>query len=156
VAILQFSVLKHRTLALAVAAVLAVAACGTGSQAGQSDTAGGMTIDVVEPADGSDVSIPFAVQIEASVPLGEPESGNHHVHLYFDTDTRSAEYDIVYGNTAEVTRQLEPGDHVVIAALANPDHSLAGPTHEIAVTVGDGAGGETAPAPSATEPGIEY
>jgi hypothetical protein len=56
----------------------------------------------------------------------------------------------VYGTTAQVTRQLSPGRHTIIVALANPDHSLAGPTQQLSITVGegDGSGGSGAPAPS--------
>lgn len=167
---MQFPI--HRPAALTVAGliVLLVAACTTGSAsggvAGATDAGGGATIGVVSPADGAQVSIPFDVQLEASVPLGEPESGNHHAHLYFDTSTDSADYDIVYGTSWQVTRQLAPGEHTIIAALANPDHSLAGPTQTITIVVGEGAsapgdsgGGDTVASPAApptSEPAFPY
>lgn len=59
----------------------------------------------------------------------------------------SADYDIVYGTTWQVTRQLAPGEHTVTVALANPDHSLAGPTQQIRVVVG-GTGGSAPPVSS--------
>jgi len=95
------------------------------------------------------------------VPLGEPESGNHHAHLYFDTDTASADYDIVYGNAWQVTRSLAPGQHTIIVALANPDHSLAGPTQRITVTVGaaggpDDSGASPSPVAVPSGPGPTY
>jgi hypothetical protein len=116
-----------------------VAACSSGSQSGGGGQAA--TISFAAPANGAQVTIPFGVQLDSSVPLGQPETGNHHAHLYFDTGTDAADYDIVYGNTWQVTRPLAPGKHTIIVALANPDHSLAGPTQTITVTVGGGAGG---------------
>jgi hypothetical protein len=147
---LRFS--GHFLQGLALASVIAMVAAACSDAAG--GNAGEQTIAIASPADGATVSIPFDVQLESSVPIGEPETGNHHAHLYFDTDTDAADYDIVYTNTWQVTRDLAPGEHTIIVALANPDHSLAGPTQEIHVTVsadggsdgGSGDGGAPAPA----------
>jgi hypothetical protein len=135
-----------KALALASVIVMVAAAC-TDAAGGN---AGEQTIAIVSPADEATVSVPFDVQLESSVPIGEPETGNHHAHLYFDTDTNAADYDIVYSTTWQVTRDLAPGEHTIIVALANPDHSLAGPTQEIHVTVSGegGSGGGEAPAPA--------
>lgn len=137
---------------LTVIVALVLAACST--QAGAAGT-NEATIAIAVPDGGASVQVPFDVQLEASVALGEPETGNHHAHLYFDTDTNSADYDIVYGNTWQVTRPLAPGEHQVTVALANPDHSLAGPTQSITIQVGEGAagGGSSAPAPTEALPG---
>lgn len=140
----------HLLKGLALASIVAMVAVACSEAAG--GNAGDATIAIASPADGATVSIPFSVQLESSVPIGEPETGNHHAHLYFDTDTNAADYDIVYSTTWQVTRDLAPGEHTIIAALANPDHSLAGPTQEIHVTVsgsGGSGGGSGAPAPSA-------
>ena len=136
----------HLLKALALASIVAMVAVACSEAAG--GNAGEQTIAIASPADGATVSIPFDVQLESSVPIGEPETGNHHAHVYFDTDTSAADYDIVYSTTWQVTRDLAPGEHTIIVALANPDHSLAGPTQEIHVTVSgdDGAGGGGAPA----------
>ena len=142
----------HFLKALALAFVIAMVAAACSDAAG--GNAGEQTIAIASPADGATVTIPFDVQLESSVPIGEPETGNHHAHLYFDTDTDAADYDIVYSTTWQVTRDLAPGEHTIIVALANPDHSLAGPTQEIHVTVsadggsdgGSGDGGAPAPA----------
>lgn len=143
-------------LAIPIALVLAACSSGSGSgagsyglggqvaggNAGAGADAGGASIAFANPTDGATVSIPFDVSIDASVPLGDPGTGNHHAHIYFDTDTSAADYDIVYGNTGQVTRQLSPGQHTLTLALANPDHSLAGPTQSITIQVGEaGAGG---------------
>lgn len=136
---MRFALSAARSLGLVVAFALVAAACSAG--AGQGSNAANATIGFVTPSDGATVSIPFDVQLEASEPLGETSTGNRHAHIYFDTDTSAADYDIVYGTTWQVTRDLEPGEHKLIVALANPDHSLAGPTQEITVTVEAGGGG---------------
>jgi hypothetical protein len=147
---------------LLIGAVALIAVLVLGGAAIQATTGGGvngMTIAASSPADGSQVTIPFDVTIQSNVPLGPPESGNHHAHLYFDTGTDATDYDIVYGNTWQVTRQLSPGKHTIIVAMANPDHSLAGPTQTFTVNVGGsgsgGSGGSAAPA-APSEPGITY
>lgn len=121
-----------------------MAACSVGAGDGADAGGGGdaATIGFTTPSDGATVSIPFDVELDASVPLDEPETGNHHAHLYFDTSTDSAEYDIVYGTTWQVERALSPGEHTITVALANPDHSLAGPTQEIQVVVDSEGGAE--------------
>jgi len=154
-------------VAAALTLAIALAACTGGGSPGSSSSgsqaANGMTISLASPADGAQVSVPFAVTVDSSVPLGPPESGNHHAHLYLDSvTTNQADYDILYSNTWQVTRPLAPGKHTLIVALANPDHSLAGPQQSITVDVtGSGGGGGSgasaapsgsAPAPSAPPP----
>jgi hypothetical protein len=148
----------------AILVALVVAACATGAGAAdgaiaEGGDAGDPTIGFASPSDGAPVSIPFDVTLTSNVALGEPETGNHHAHLYFATEPGGADYDIVYGESWQVTRPLSPGEHTITVALANPDHSLAGPTQQIRVTVGGGdagsSGGEApGAAPSApTVPG---
>ena len=144
--------------AFTMAAILA--ACSTasqGSSAASGQAATGMTISLAAPTNGAQVSVPFDVTVDSSVPLGQPETGNHHAHLYFDSvSTNTADYDILYGNTWQVTRQLAPGQHTLIIALANPDHSLVGPQQSITVNVtGSGGGSSGAPAASAP-PSVGY
>jgi hypothetical protein len=127
-----------RSLALGAALALVATACSVG--AGGGEASGDASIGFVSPSDGATVSVPFDVELEAGEPLGDPSTGNRHAHIYFDTSTDSADYDIVYGTEAQVTRDLGLGEHTLIVALANPDHSLAGPTQEITINVGDGDG----------------
>jgi hypothetical protein len=127
-----------RFLLLAVLIGLTLVACNPGG-AGTA-TEGEMTLTVTSPADGAEVSVPFVIELESSVPLGTPANADHHAHLYFDADTSSEEFDMAFGTSAEVTRDLAPGEHTIIASLRNADHSDAGPAQEITVTVvGDGA-----------------
>jgi hypothetical protein len=149
----------RRLLVGAVAVIAILVLGGAAFAATQGGGVNGMTIAASSPADGAQVAIPFDVTIQSNVPLGPPETGNHHAHLYFDTGTDATDYDIVYGNTWQVTRQLSPGKHTIIVALANPDHSLAGPTQTFTVNVGSsgggGSGGGSAPPPP-SQPGITY
>lgn len=129
------------------AVALLAAACGGGGRGGDGTvgTAGGggegMTIGIAAPADGADVTQPFTLKVTASVPLGDPETGRHHVHVWFDG--QEADYRINYTDTFRV-EGLPAGEHVITAALANADHSLAGPRSEVTVAVGGGDGGQTA------------
>lgn len=136
---------KLRAVGIAGIASLVLAACNV---AGGSGAGGDLTISVAGPTDGAEVSVPFEVQIDSNVPLGPPESGNHHAHLYYDTDVNSADYDLVYGNTFEVTRDLQPGPHTIIASLRNADHSDAGPSQTFEITVVAGDGSSTPPSTS--------
>jgi hypothetical protein len=132
---------------------------GVGGTTTDGQAADAATFAVSAPSDGATVTLPFEIRFDSSQPLGAPETGDHHVHVYFDTDTSAADYDIVYGTSEQVTRPLAPGQHTLIAALANPDHSLAGPTSAITITVGGGGtagSGTTQATPSATQPGYDY
>lgn len=131
-------------LLLAGAVALLAAACGGGGGLGgygDDSAAGGggdgMTLGIATPADGAEVTQPFAIEVTSSVPLDDPDTGRHHVHIWFDG--QEADYTINYSDTFQV-EGLPAGEHVITAALANADHSLAGPRSEITVTVGGGTG----------------
>jgi hypothetical protein len=147
-----------RTLALALALAFVVGACDAYAQGGGGGgSAGGdLTLNVAAPSDGAEVSIPFDVTLESNVALGAPESGNHHVHLFFDTDTGSSDYELVYGPTFQVTRGLAPGEHTIIASLRNADHSDTGRSQTITVVVAGAGGGGASPVPAATPAGLGY
>jgi hypothetical protein len=140
---------RFATIAALIGIVLV--ACSPGVGPGDGD----MSLSISSPTDGADVSVPFEIELESNVPLGAPETGGQHAHLYFDSDTNSEDYDMVYGTTAEVTRQLAPGEHTITASLRNADHSDAGASQQITVTVlaGDGAG-STPPPPD--DGGYDY
>jgi hypothetical protein len=99
-----------------------------------------LTLHIASPSADAQVTQPFEVQLDSNVGLGAPESGLHHVHLYYDTTTPDGEYVLVYGNTAQVTG-VAPGVHTILASLRNANHSDAGPRELITVTVADTADG---------------
>ncbi len=103
---------------------------------------GDLTVSIADPADGATVEPGFKVEIDPSVDIGEPDSGLHHVHLYYDGNRSDGEYDIVYSADEPwtVDRDLAAGDHTIEAVIANADHSLTDASDQIAVTVGEGAG----------------
>lgn len=136
---------RRRLAATAVVAGLALigAACGDDDDGGTASASGdgdALTLSISDPGDGADVGEAFDVALDSSVPLGEPDTGRHHVHLYYDGNTAEGEYDLVYGTSATVDR-LDPGEHTIEAVIANPDHSLTDARDEITVTVGEGEGG---------------
>jgi hypothetical protein len=138
-------------LAVAAAAILLAAGCGdddddttaAGSGSGGEGGGGDMTVDIVEPGDGSEVGAEFDLEVDTSVDIGEPDTGLHHVHLYYDGNQSDGEYDIVYSvdEPWTVDRDLPPGEHTIEAFIANADHSLTDASDEITVMVGEGAGG---------------
>jgi hypothetical protein len=149
--------LFHTSRLLALGSVLALVLAACSQSGGGGGDASGASIGFDTPTDGATVTVPFQVKLNASVPLGAPETGNHHAHIYFDSiSTNTADYDIVYGTSEMVTRQLSPGQHTLIVALANPDHSLVGPKQEIKVTVGGGSGGASGGASSTPAPTSAY
>ena len=116
-----------------IALSVLAAACSTASAAG-----GGDTLSITAPADGAKVSLPFTVNLSSSQALGDPSTGDDHVHLCFDgASCDSGSYQIVYGNTAQVN-SLSPGQHTIEASLRHADHSAVGPTATITVTVTGG------------------
>ncbi|SDU72411.1 hypothetical protein SAMN04488563_4341 [Jiangella alkaliphila] len=130
----------------ALALTLVLAACGGDDDASTtSGDGGGPSVEILEPADGAELGVPFTFVVESSEELGTTESGNHHVHLYFDGDDSS--YEVIEsgnGEEHEITADsaaldgLEPGEHTMNVSLRNADHSAAGAEAEITVTVGEG------------------
>jgi hypothetical protein len=111
-----------------VTVALVAAACG-GSASGSP-----LSMQIASPHGGATVRQPFTVHVNANVPLGDPSTGDHHVHLCFDGGSCDTEYTLVYGNTIRVDG-LSAGTHTITASLRNADHSAAGPTDTITVTV---------------------
>jgi hypothetical protein len=119
-----------------------------GAESGGSDSGGGggdgdLTISIADPTDGATVESGFQVEVDPSVDIGEPDTGLHHVHLYYDGNQSDGEYDIVYSADEPwtVDRDLAPGEHTIEAFIANADHSLTDASDEVTVMVGEGAGG---------------
>jgi hypothetical protein len=139
---------RRGVVTVAALAILALVAAGCGDDgddataASSGDAGGGgdeLAISVSAPADGDEVGDTFDVELDTDVELGEPDTGLHHVHLYYDGDTSEGEYDLVYGTSFTVERDLGEGEHTIEAVIANADHSLTDARDEVTVTVGGGA-----------------
>ena len=134
--------------------VLAVACSnGTSSAAGGN----GPTLTISSPADAANVSEPFTLKLDASVALGDPTTGDDHVHLCFDgASCDSGNYQLVYGDSAQV-QGLSAGQHTIEASLRHADHTAVGPTDSITVTVtGGAAGGSQSPTPASPSSSGRY
>jgi hypothetical protein len=145
-------------VAVPAALVLTAAACSDDDgtvAAGSDGGSGDLTISIAEPADGSTVEPGFAVEVDPGVEIGEPDTGRHHVHIYYDGNRSDGEYDIVYDADEPwtVERDLPPGTHTVEAFIANADHSLTEASDEITVTVGEAADGGGADDPGSDDGG---
>jgi hypothetical protein len=122
------------------ALALVAAAC---SSAGASTD--GMTLKIASPSDGATVSEPFKVTFDSSVPLGQPTTGDNHVHLCFDGGScdELSQSVIAYG-TSVMVGDLSPGMHTIEASLRNADHSDTGVSTTISVDVSGGSAGSQA------------
>ena len=138
----------RRVLAAAFAlSVVAVACTNTASAGG-----GGDTLSISAPSDGAKVSEPFTLMVSSNQALGDPSTGDDHVHLCFDgASCDSGSYQLVYGTSAQVNG-LSPGQHTIEASLRHADHSAAGPTATITVTVTGAGAGAGAPSMSPASP----
>jgi hypothetical protein len=136
-----------RKILRGVAAVLVFVAAGcAGEQSAGGAIAGTETLAITSPTAGTALTLPFTVELASNVPLAEPETGEHHVHVFFDGD--DSRYVLAYGTTVEITElptDLPPGRHVLNASLRHADHSAAGVEAEVEVVLGPdtGTSGET-------------
>ncbi len=128
----------RKLMVFGIVALLFAAACGgnddTGAGGRTEQPAEELSLSIDGPADGSEVQVPFELTASASVPLGAPETGRHHLHVWYDGNAN--EYEVVNTESVEIA-DLEPGDHTVTVSLRNADHSEAGADDEISVTVVD-------------------
>lgn len=128
---------RRLRLAAATVAALAIVAAACGN-----DSSGAGTIDAIDvttPADGTTVGESFELDVDTGEPIGEPDTGSQHLHLYYDVEPGAEDYDIVY-DLPFTTRELSPGEHSIHVAVANGDHSLTDVRDDITVTVDAGAG----------------
>src|SRR5262245_39143488 len=139
----------------AVGALFALALVATACSNAGASTGSGMTLKIASPSDGATVSEPFKVTFDASVPLGQPTTGDHHVHLCFDGGScdELSQSVIAYGNSVMVS-DLSPGMHTIEASLRNADHSDTGVSAPISATVsGGGAAGSQSGSQSGSQAG---
>ena len=141
----------HRTsprigwAAVLLGLALTAAACGIGASASQGD----LWVKIASPKDHAKVGDPFTVELQASVSIGDPSTGDHHVHLCVDGASCDTQYQLAYANAVQVVG-LAPGTHTIEASLRNADHSDAGPTDTITVTVTGASTGDAGASPGST------
>lgn len=133
---------------LALLAVTMPAACTQEASGGSAPT-----LSVSEPGSNSSVIVPFTLKVDTNVRLGDPASGDYHVHAYFDDKVN--EYIVMTGKSTQVMK-APAGEHVLHLSLRNANHSAAGV--ETSVTLNIGSGGSPAssepmrsPSPSSTD-----
>jgi hypothetical protein len=135
-----------RSIVAIAAIAFAVAACGSGSDGTAGASSGGEKVTITSPSDGATVDVPFTLKWNSTVPLGPPDSGKDHVHVYVDGKTN--DYTVVGGTEFQV-KGLPPGKHTVEISLQHADHSPVGPNSQISVMIG-GGGGSQSPSGSAS------
>ena len=131
--------------ALVLALVILATACGKKNTPAAGGS--GLTLKITAPIDGASVSEPFTLEVDSSVPLGDPSTGEHHVHLCIDGASCDKTYKLVYGNSFDVTG-LSAGKHTLEVSLRNADHSAAGPTDTATITVTGGATSSSTASPT--------
>jgi hypothetical protein len=144
---------RNRWLGLSaalLALMLVSAACSKKAATGSGS--GGMTLKISSPADGASVTNPLTITLDSSVALGDPSTGDHHVHICIDVTSCGSNYTLAYANSVQIPG-LTPGKHTILASLRNADHSDAGVNATIiTVTVTGGMGGSSG-SPSASASG---
>jgi hypothetical protein len=123
-----------------VTAMLA-AACGSGAT-GTAGDGGAPKLTITSPANDATVQMPFTLTYESSVQLGPPESGRDHVHVF--ADGKTDQYTVVPTTSFQI-KDLTPGRHTIGVTLQHADHSPAGASAEITVTVASGGAPTTGP-----------
>jgi hypothetical protein len=133
--------------ALVAALALLAAACGgSGGSSASAGTGGDNSVKITSPADGAQVGDSVEVTMDLGLPIGEPDTGRKHIHLHVDG---SSDYTIAYKDTQ--TLQLDPGDHTIVAVVANADHSETDTrSAAVHVDVAAGAGAGTGRGTTAT------
>lgn len=144
--------MRKRLQALAVCALLALAACGTGESPtieppeGEGETSVGLRATVVE--DGVEVEA-FPSNFEVVNKLGQdPVDGEGHIHFYIDVEELPTtagqpavtDDEATYHASATTTYTwpgVEKGEHKVAVQLVNNNHTPLEPpvTSETTVTV---------------------
>jgi hypothetical protein len=113
--------------ALTLAALTTTVACGDEP---------GDTIRITSPSDGAEVTVPFEVIIDSSVPLGPPSEDVHHVHIWFGDDPSVflvGESDVVQVDNAP------NGEQIMRVSLHHADHTPAGAEVSVPLVIRGGA-----------------
>jgi len=97
-------------------------------------SSGPMTLSIVSPKAGQTVYLPFEVKVKANVPLGNPATGEHHIHIWFDNNR--GDYNMFGSDNAEIT-SASFGPHTVHVSLNNPDHTPTGIETSVEIEIVD-------------------
>jgi hypothetical protein len=117
-----------RTLAAAVLVAAMLTAC--------CDAQDDEWMEITSPAAGDEVTVPFEVTIETSVPLGPPSDDVHHVHIWFGDDQSV----FLVGESDTVLVDNAPnGAHTMHVTLHYADHQPAGPQVSLPLVISGGS-----------------
>ena len=141
----------RRTLVLRTGALLAggllLAACGSGGGGGAGKPSGTPRLSILAPADGATVTPPVKLRISTNAPIGAPDTGKDHVHVFLDG--RTQRYTVVPSTTYTLS-SLPSGKHTISVTLQHADHSPAGADAQVTVTVKGGAQNHPSSTPTST------
>ena len=115
-----------------------------GGQPGQGDGDAAPTIEIVAPADGDTVTVPFEVTVDASVELGPIDEGLNHFHVWFG-DTQDQPM-VVESDSVRI-EDAPSGEQTMWVSLQEADHTPIGDPVSISITIQGGS--EQAPPPPA-------
>jgi hypothetical protein len=126
----------------------ATRATGTSPRASTSAPRGPITLTILSPAEGSTVSNPINLQVQAAgiqiAPASQQVAGAAHYHAFLDNDPVAEGQVIpsgagIYHFTDPVDLRASTGDHKVIVVLGDNSHvRLRGaPTAEVNFTLGE-------------------
>lgn len=124
-------------LVAAMAAACADSEEGAGPPAGQGPGGATATIEIVEPADGDTVTVPFDVVVDAGVELGPISEGLHHFHLWFG-DSPQGQPMIVESDSVRV-ENAPGGEQTMWVSLQEADHTPVGDPISISLTIEGGS-----------------
>src|SRR6266568_2496024 len=124
---------RARTLLPVLAAAIALIVAGCAS----SDNGGNTTVAFATPAANAQVASPVKVSFNVQgAKIGQPETGDMHLHLYVD---QSSDYKILYATSGQV--DVPAGQHTLKVVLAQPNHTETSTTATQQVDVTGAAGG---------------
>lgn len=92
-------------------------------------------IEVTSPDPGSQVTLPFEVTLDASVPLGPPAADLHHAHIWFGDDQDTY---LVVESSSVMINNAPPGEHEMHVTLHYANHTPVGPETVTRLFIGDG------------------
>src|SRR6266540_2653017 len=124
-------------LAAAIALIVAGCASSDNGSSGGAQSSGNTTVAFATPAANAQVASPVKVSFNVQgAKIGQPETGDMHLHLYVD---QSSDYKILYATSGQV--DVPAGQHTLKVVLAQPNHTETSTTATQQVDVTGAAGG---------------